>query len=304
MRSSLVLFVAAGLLCLSSCEKSTEIPGPVWPDEPETPTEVTDKPGDGGNIVVAHRGGASEAGKAYPDNSMASLRYAMSLKCYASECDIYWTKDDNVVVAHADNDYRINGLRPWEATLAEIRAAGNLANGETVPDLSMFLDEVMKEGSCTRLWLDIKNIAGKPDYPIKAVDRACEIIKAKKGQNYIEFICTSNATVMAASYAFATAAGINIAWMANKPAADYLQKTYKWANLSTEFLKQGGGERTVEEFTKSGIDFSVFNADDDATMSYYISYTPSIKAICTNYPKKLISRMAEQGRSGGPKAVL
>lgn len=292
MRVSFVL-IAAGLLCLSSCGKGTVDPGPVWPDGPDTPGEVTDKPGDCGNIVVAHRGGSSEAGNAYPDNSMASLRYAMSLNCYACECDIYWTKDDNVVVAHADADYKINGLHPWEATLAEIRKAGNLENGEMVPDLEMYLDEVMKEGSCTRLWLDIKNIVGKPDYPIKAAKKACEIIKAKKAKNYVEFICTSNATVMASSYSFATAAGVNIAWMANKPASEYLQKTYKWANLSTEFMKQGGGERTVEEFTQAGIAFSVFNADDDATMNHYISYAPSMKAICTNYPKKLLTKMGK-----------
>ena len=286
-------FIAAGLLCLSSCGKGTVDPGPVWPDGPDTPEEVSDKPGDCGNIVVAHRGGASEAGKAYPDNSMASLQYAMSLKCYACECDIYWTKDDNVVVAHADADYKINGLHPWEATLAEIRKAGNLENGEMVPDLEMYLDEVMKKGSCTRLWLDIKNIVGKPDYPIKAAKKACEIIKAKHAKNFVEFICTSNATVMASSYSVATAAGVNIAWMANKPASEYLQKTYKWANLSTEFMKQGGGERTVEEFTQAGIAFSVFNADDDATMNHYISYAPTMKAICTNYPQKLLSKMGK-----------
>lgn len=291
MRKSILFLISAGLLCLS-CGKSTEPSGPVWPDKPDQPGEVTDSPGECGNIVVAHRGGSSEAGKAYPDNSMASLRYAMSLNCYACECDIYWTKDDNIVVAHADADNKVNGLHPWEATLAEIRKAGNLANGEMVPDLEMYLDEVMKEGSCTKLWIDIKNIIGYPDYPIKAAKKACEIIEAKKAKNFVEFICTANQTVMTSSYSYATAIGVNIAWMANKPAAEYLQRTYKWANLSTEFMKQGGGERTVEEFTKAGIAFSVFNADDDATMNYYITYAPSMKAICTNYPKKLLTKMS------------
>lgn len=246
-----------------------------------------------GNIVVAHRGGASEAGIAFPDNSIASLQYAMSLKCYASECDIYWTKDDKVVVAHADGDYRINGLHPWEATLEQIRAAGKLANGETVPDLEMFLDEVMKAGSCTRLWLDIKNISGMSAYPINACRKACEIIKKKKAQNFAEFICTSNATVMASSYSYATAVGSNIGWMANKSASEYIQRGYKWANLSTEFMKQGGGNLTIEEFNKAGVDVSVFNADDDVTMDYYIAYASKMKAICTNYPKKLLSKMGK-----------
>ena len=56
-------------------------------------------------------------------------------------------------------------------------------------------------------------------------------------------------------------------------------------------MKQGGGDRTVEEFYDNGIEFSVYNADDDATMDYYISRTDKMKAICTNYPKKLLGKM-------------
>ena len=112
------------------------------------------------NIVVAHRGGSKEAG--LPDNSIAALRYAKSLGCYASECDIYWTKDDNVVVAHADKNCQINGLHPWEHTLEELRAAGRLKNGEPLPSLEEYIAECMREQdgkpSCTRLWLDLSLI--------------------------------------------------------------------------------------------------------------------------------------------------
>lgn len=280
--------VSALVIC---CGKDNPDPGPVWPDDPDEEEEVLDKPLDGGNIVVAHKGGASEAGTGFPDNSIASLQYAMSLKCYASECDIYWTKDDKVVVAHADNDCKINGLHPWEATLEELRAAGRLANGEALPSLEDFITEVMKSGSCTRLWLDIKNISGKTQYPVNACRRACEIIKEMKAKNFVEFICTGNSTVMASSYSNATAVGVNIGWMADESASVYQQNSYKWANLSTEYMTQGGGKHTVEEFTGAGIELSVFNADDDATMNWYVKYSSSLKAICTNYPKKLIARM-------------
>lgn len=33
---------------------------------------------------------------------MAALEYAMSLGCYGMECDIYWTKDNDIIVAHAN----------------------------------------------------------------------------------------------------------------------------------------------------------------------------------------------------------
>ena len=248
MRKTLLTILALGAVAMMSCSKDNTPSQPIWPDDgDDEPTETLDKPLDGGNIVVAHRGGSTEAGKGFPDNSIASLEYAMSLKCYASECDIYWTKDNKVVVAHADSECKINGVHPWEATLAE--------------------------------------------HPINACRRSCEIIKEMKAQNFVEFICTGNATVMAESYKYARAAGVNIGWMGNQAASVYQQKSYTWANLSTQYMKQGGGVRTIEEFTKAGIAISVFNADDDATMNYYISNASSMKAICTNYPKKLIEKM-------------
>lgn len=296
MRKSILRTIAASILITISCSKDNQPSQPDWDNTGGGghEEEVLDKPLDGGNIVVAHRGGSTEAGTGFPDNSIASLRYAMSLKCYASECDIYWTKDNKVVVAHADSECKINGVHPWEATLTEIRNKGKLSNGEQVPELQDFISEVMKAGSCTRLWLDIKNITSPKtltDYPINACKRACEIITEMKAQNFVEFICTGNQTVMAKSNEYARAAGVEIGWMGNQPASVYQQKSYTWANLSTTYMSQGGGERTIDEFTKADIAISVFNADDDATMNYYISKAKQMKAICTNYPKKLINKM-------------
>ena len=131
MRKTLLTILALGAVAMMSCSKDNTPSQPVWPDDKDDETtETVEKPLDGGNIVVAHRGGSTEAGKGFPDNSIASLEYAMSLKCYASECDIYWTKDNKVVVAHADSECKINGVHPWEATLAELRAKGNIGNGD------------------------------------------------------------------------------------------------------------------------------------------------------------------------------
>lgn len=294
--SAFILSLIPSVVLLAGCSKEDIYDGqPVWPDGGQGSTEEpATSPAECDNIVVAHRGGSTEAGTGFPDNSRASLRYTMDLGCYASECDIYWTKDDNIVIAHADAECRINGLHPWEATLEELRAKGNLANGETLPTLEEFIDIVMDSDNCTRLWLDIKNITSPStltQYPINACRRACEIIREKKAENFVEFICTGNGTVMAESFQICKGAKVNIGWMGNKPAADYLVKGYYWANLSTGYMKQGGGDRTVEEFYDNGIEFSVYNADDDATMDYYISRADKMKAICTNYPKKLLRKM-------------
>ena len=170
----LLTLVAAGLAagCSDDEDPLKDWTGPSKPGtEIKTPAEV-------GNRVVAHRGGSTEAGtRQFPDNSVAALNYAIGLGCYASECDIYLTKDDDVVVAHASAGCYINNLKPWEHTLAELRAAGTLANGEQLPSLADFIDVVLEAGT-TRLWLDVKNITidGKStEEGREASARACEI---------------------------------------------------------------------------------------------------------------------------------
>ena len=54
------------------------------------------------------------------------------------------------------------------------------------------------------------------------------------------------------------------------------------------------GARTIREFTDKGIEISVFNADDDADMNYYVNQSANLKAICTNYPDRLLRKMGKR----------
>lgn len=253
------------------------------------------------NIVVAHRGGSAEAGKATtPDNSIASLRYAQRLRCYASETDIYWTKDNQIIVAHADGNIKINGLHPWEHTLAELQATAKLSNGETLPTLEEYLRETMKSGSCTKLWLDLKNCYlsssnANHDKVVKACKRACEIIAEMEAAPWVEFICTGYEEPLAESLAAAKAVGVPFAWMANKYPATYVSNGVEWSNLSIDYIKDGINEsskaiHTIDSFVNKGLKISVYTVDDDAHMNYYVSQKDKLKAITTNYPAKLKNR--------------
>ncbi len=247
------------------------------------------------NNVCAHRGGSAEAGKSHvPDNSIASLLYAINLKCFASECDIYCTKDNRVIVAHADGNCMVNGMHPWEYTLAEIRAGGKLSNGEEIPTLEEYIDCLLKNTKCTKLWLDIKNItvpSTLTQYPSKACELACKIITEKKANDVVEFICTGNATVMQNSFIYCNKAKISIAWMANKSVSDYIANGYNWANLSYEYVTEGGGNRKIDDYLKSGLEFSVYTVDDPNMMNLFIGYGDKLKAISTNYPKRLLDKL-------------
>ena len=264
--------------------------------DPPAPTDRPTEPAKCSNKVVAHRGGSSECGA--PDNSRASLKYAMSLGCYAMECDIYWTKDNDVVIAHATDTYYINGLRPWENTLEQLRRAGKLKNGEELPSLSDFLDIVQVDGNCTKLCLDIKNLDGNlTDYPIKAVQRACEIIAARKAEKFCEFICTGNKTVARGAAACQVKYGIPVGWMSPDGPSTHLSYGFTWANLSTEYVQPYGTsttKRTIDEYLKAGMQFSVFNVDktnSDEVVAYYVSRYKDLRCICTNYPKWLLSKL-------------
>ena len=298
--------LAAAALMAYSCSNKIEIPQPKGGEneqqQDDKPGIYTTEPAPCDNKVVAHRGGARESGN--PDNSRASLKYTMSLKCYAMECDIYWTKDNNVIIGHATDTYFINGLKPWEHTLTEIRKAGVLKNGETIPTLEDFLEIVQVEGNCTKLVLDIKNLDGSlTAYPIKAVQRACEIIKERKAEKFCVFICTGNETVAAAAANCMVVYGIPVGWMANKNPAGHKAKGFNWANLSAKsyMTPYGDGERTIDEFKNAGMQISVFNIDltagdgnavySEEAVNYYINRYSDLRFICTNYPKWMLSKL-------------
>lgn len=297
-----------------ACPSSTgEISITVTPHsdpEAEPVDDENPKPLDPGNKVIAHRGGATECG--YPDNSRAALRYAMNLGCYGSECDIYWTSDNNVIVAHADGNDQVNGMKPYEHTAAEIIAAKRLSNYEKIPTLEEYIDIVMEPGSKTKLILDIKMIDTPSldyDHPAKAALRAIEIIQAKNAQNFCEFICTGYTNVMSRIASAIKASGIPCGWMnGDISAASFKSRGYTdWANLNTRDHfnlgygeDKGTGNRTITEYKNAGLQLSVFHIDKqsgnssavytDATVQLYLDEYQYLRCITTNYPSWLIQK--------------
>ena len=287
-----------------------------WPDQPDwsripDPSIPVDdgfmKPAACSNTVVAHRGGAAECGA--PDNSMAALEYAMSLGCYGMECDIYWTKDNDIIVAHANGDCKVNNLQPWTATVAELRAAGRLSNGEELPTLEEFIRRVMVEGNCTRLVLDVKRVDkpyAQPEYVINAARRACEIVTEMKAKHFVELICTGfNLDAMKAAHNCAVIAEVPIGMNSSRSGKEYGTLGFGWANLSAasgmDAAAGGKGSRSLEEYEKAGVALSVYNVDQragdgnavysTAAVNYYIANYKRFRTLCSNYPKWLIGKI-------------
>lgn len=288
--TSITLF-AAGLVMLSGC---LEIETPEnWTEKPETEKTSVYK-------VVAHRGGSAEC--KLPDCSVASLKYAISQNCYASESDIVLTADKDILICHPDGNGKVNGLDPGTHTLAEIRAAGNLSNGEPVPTLKDFLKIVMDKElnpNGMKLWLDVKRF-DDAERSINACLRASEIIAGANARSYCEFLIPTGEDIfMAVRDKVINDYKINIAWMTCTNPAKYADpKDYGkvWAQLAYSKIlgdNPGSSYRPLDYFN-AGLPLSIYGADDDKTIADVIQYYPKLKAIFTNYPAKLISKLKEQ----------
>lgn len=288
-------------LLLTGCQKDKWPAQPDWSKFPN-PDEQTGelmKPAECNNRIVAHRFGASECGA--PDNSMEALKYTMSLGVYGAECDAYITKDNEVIIAHASGTCEINGNVPYKTTLAKIRAAGKLSNGEQIPTLDELLDAAMRKNSPTRLVIDIKRIsypANNPEPVIACAKRVCEIVKAKKADNFVILLCTGfDNSVMKAAWTYAIQSGLPIAMNSGKAPADISGMGFNWVNLAAKDLYEeagGSGSINVNDYLNAGINVSIYNVDKKAgdgnavystkAIKWYQTNHTLFKFVCSNYP--------------------
>lgn len=288
--TSIIIF-AAGLVMLSGC---LEIETPEnWTEKPETGKTAVYK-------IVAHRGGSAEC--KHPDCSVASLKYAISQNCYASEADIVLTGDNDILICHPDGNGQVNGLDPATHTVDQIRKAGKLSNGEPVPTLTDFLKIVMDKKlnpNGMKLWLDVKRLADA-ERSINACLRASVIISGANAQSYCEFLIPTGEDIfMAVRDRVINDYKINIAWMTCTNPAKYADpKDYGkvWAQLAYRKILGDNPESKYRplDYFNAGLPLSIYGPDDDKTMADVIQYYPKLKAIFTNYPAKLISKLREQ----------
>lgn len=289
---TIILAITAMLVSLSGCLKIDTPEN--WVEKPaEEETSSTYK-------IVAHRGGSMEA--KLPDSSIASLEYALSLNCYASETDIVITSDNDILVCHPDGNNKVNGFDPFAHTVAEIRGTGKLSNGEQIPTLSDFLKVVMdkkKNPNGMKLWLDVKRF-DDVSHSVDACFRAAMIISDAGAQDYCEFLIPTGTDIFnAVRDRLINEYKINVAWMTCTAADKYADpKDFGkvWAQIAYRKILGDNPETSYRplDFFSAGLPLSIYGVDDDASMAETIPYYPKLKAIFTNYPAMLIGKLKEQ----------
>ncbi len=142
-----LLFVSAAIIMMAGCgtaKKAAVLPEYDFPALNQ-----------GGKIAVAaHRGFWKCEEARMSQNSIASLSGAIDNGFWGSECDIYLTSDDEIIVNH---DNRIDGLKIVDHTYAEL-SSHLLPNGEKRPCLDEYLDRASKCDGKTVLVVEFKGL--------------------------------------------------------------------------------------------------------------------------------------------------
>lgn len=134
------------------------------------------------NNVVAHRGAFKTKG--LPENSIASLKEAISLGCTGSEFDVRMTADDSLIINH---DEHYNNLLIEETTYDALQQF-TLSNGEKLPTLREYLLAGMKANNKTRLVLEIKPSELGKERALKIVDAVVALVQSLHAAPYVVFI--------------------------------------------------------------------------------------------------------------------
>ncbi len=124
-----------------------------------------------GFVVVAHRG----ASKAAPENTLAAMRKAIEFSADYAECDVFQTKDGEIVLFHDEEMERTTGKDGmiWDYTLAELKEldAGSWFKeefkGEPIPTLREAIRLVKGK---LKLNIEIKVSGNDPDIARNVVD--------------------------------------------------------------------------------------------------------------------------------------
>ncbi|MCO6497048.1 MAG: hypothetical protein J5I50_05235 [Chitinophagaceae bacterium] len=144
----------------------------------ETERPVIDSPAD---IVIAHRGAWKNNG--HPENSLASLKSAIDAGYYGSETDVHLTDDEQIVVNH---DPFYHDIEIQTSMLANLRVFP-LVNGEQLPLLSEFLEEIVKQDR-TKLILELKPSVRGVEWAMHTVRKVVDEVNKYNAAPHIIYI--------------------------------------------------------------------------------------------------------------------
>lgn len=136
------------------------------------------------NIVVAHRGAWKHFNS--DQNSIGSLKNAISLGCAWSEFDVWLSADNIPVVCHDPVVEGISVEKSPAATLTQISLKGD----EKLPTLEEYINEAKKQ-SRTRLFLEIKPSGISLERSLELTSKVVEMVHNLNAEAWVKYISFS-----------------------------------------------------------------------------------------------------------------
>lgn len=176
------------------------------------------------NKIIAHRGAWKEFN--LPQNSLASLKKAIELKCFGTEFDVHLTNDHIAVVNHDADFFGLN----IETTNYTDLLIKELPNGEKLPSLNDFYSEGFNQTE-TKFILEIKTSEiGGTDRTKLLIDIIVNELPTNANPEKLEFILF-----------------------------DFDSAVYLKNKLPAFFVHYLEGDKTASEILKSGLNGMDYN---------------------------------------------
>lgn len=224
-----------------------------------------------GMRVIAHRGHWNVGGSA--QNSRSSLQNAMDLKCYGSETDVWITTDGHVMVNH---DASLNGVT-IETSTYDTCSRLKLSNGEAIPELHEFLDQLATQDS-TRLIIEIKTHASEARGKA-CIDSVLAQVKARGLEEKVEYIAFSSSLCR---YIVSKEPTAHVAYLNGDLAPSTL---YNWGVMGLDYTAASyrSNPTWAAQARKLGMTTNVWTIDDLPTMIEMANM--GIDYVTTNNPE-------------------
>lgn len=226
------------------------------------------------NPVIAHRGAWKT--QEFPENSIASLKEAIALKCYGSEFDVHLTKDQIMVVNH-DEDFI---SMPIETSTYDELLAKQLSNGETIPTLKAYLEEGLQQKK-TRLILEIKTCPSGKERTLELTRMAVDLVHELQGQSFVEYICFD---YDAGKLVHTLDPKAKVSYLnGDKTPSEIMKDGYTGMDYSYKVYKKN--PTWIKEALDLGLTVNAWTVNNEEDMNYFLQQ--NINYITTNEPELL-----------------
>src|SRR5699024_5594938 len=222
--------------------------------------------------------GAWDAPK-IPENSIASLKKAITLGCKGSEFDVWMTKD-SVLVVHHDPD--IAGVSIENSNWSELKKF-KLSDGKRMPTLKEYLKAGKKHKS-TQLILEFKMSKISPERTRLVGEKCVEMVKKLKATSYVHYISFDYDDCKRVMELDPNAKVSYVNWKHDREPEQMKSDGFYAVDYHFKVFKENPG--LIQRFKDQGIKLNTWTVNDPEDMKWFIKQ--GFDYITTDKPGKLL----------------